>query len=90
MMDNVTIQLQPNGRLIIPTAIRQKYNIRPGDLFQLIDVDGLLILTPFIPLVPELALEIEKARLNAGLNTDDLLLSLREERNKYVQEVYGY
>lgn len=89
-MDNVTIQLQPNGRLIIPTAIRQKYNIRPGDLFQLIDVDGLLILTPFIPLVPELALEIEKARLNAGLNTDDLLLSLREERNKYVQEVYGY
>lgn len=89
-MDNVTIQLQPNGRLIIPTAIRQKYNIRPGDLFQLIDVDGLLILTPFIPLVPELALEVEKARLNAGLNTDDLLLSLREERNKYVQEVYGY
>jgi hypothetical protein len=49
----------------------------------------MFILTPMVPMVPELAREIEKARLEAGLDTADLLRSLREERARYVQETYG-
>jgi hypothetical protein len=41
------------------------------------------------PMVPELAREIEQARLEAGLSIDDLLHSLREQRQRYSQEKYG-
>jgi hypothetical protein len=41
------------------------------------------------PMVPELAREIERARIEAGLDTADLLLALREQRTLYVAETYG-
>ena len=36
--------------------------------------------------VPELAHELERARIEAGLSTDDLLRSLREQRERYRRE----
>lgn len=36
-----------------------------------------------VPMVPELAREIEKARLEAGLSIEELLIALREQREKY-------
>ena len=41
------------------------------------------------PSVTELALEIERARLEAGLSMEELLDSLYEERERYVKEKYG-
>ena len=35
------------------------------------------------PMVPELAREIEKARLEAGLSIEELLRTLREQRESY-------
>ncbi len=40
-------------------------------------------------MVPELAREIELARIEAGLDTAELLRALREERARYVAEIYG-
>lgn len=67
----------------LPSDLRQKYGIQEGDSFRVIDLDGIFVLTPMAPMVPELAREIEKARLEAGLSIDELLLMLREERQKY-------
>ncbi len=39
-------------------------------------------------MVPELAREIEKARLEAGLSVQDLLAGLREQRERYYHEHY--
>lgn len=78
-----TIQVRQRGTLTLPVELREKYGIREGDTFRLIDLDGLLLLTPMVPMVPELAREIEKARLEAGLSIEDLLLALREQREKY-------
>jgi hypothetical protein len=39
-------------------------------------------------MVPELAREIEKARLEAGLSIEELILGLREQREKYYAEKY--
>ena len=36
-----------------------------------------------------MAHEIEKVRLETGLSTTELLQTLREEREKFVQETYG-
>jgi AbrB family looped-hinge helix DNA binding protein len=78
-----TLQVRKRGVLTLPADIRQRYGIEPGDTFQLIDLDGMFILTPMVPMVPELAREIEKLRLEAGLDTADLLQALRDERARY-------
>lgn len=85
---NVTVQVRQRGTLTLPAELRTKYNIKPGDTFRLLDLDGILVLTPLVPLVPELAREIEQLRVEAGLTTNELLLSLREERAKYYTEHY--
>lgn len=86
---DTTVQVRQRGNLTLPAEIRERYGIEPGDTFRLLDLDGIFVLTPMVPMVPELAREIERARVEAGLETADLLLALREERRRYVTETYG-
>ena len=81
-----TVQVRQRGILTLPAELREKYRIRQGDTFRLVDLDGIFVLTRLVPLVPELAREIEQARLEAGLSTEDLLSTLREQRERYYQE----
>lgn len=78
-----TVQVRDRGVLTLPAELREKYGIRSGDTFRLVDLDGIFVLTPMVPMVPELAREIERARIEAGLSTDDLLRTLREQREQY-------
>ena len=80
---DATVQVRDRGVLTLPAELREKYGIRTGDSFRLVDLDGIFVLTPMVPMVPELALEIERARIEAGLTTDDLLRTLREQREQY-------
>lgn len=84
-----TIQVRQRGTLTLPAELRDKYGIRPGDTFRLIDLDGILVLTPMVSMVPELAREIERARVEAGLSLEELLAGLREQRERYDTEAYG-
>ncbi len=86
---DVTIRVRQRGTLTIPADIREKYSIETGDVFHLVDLDGTFVLTPMRPMVPQLAEEIERLRLEAGLDTPELLLALREERARYTLEHYG-
>ena len=72
----------------MPAELRAKYGIQPGDTFRLVDLDGIFVLTPMVPMVPELAREIERARLEAGLSVEELLATLCEQRELYHQEHY--
>lgn len=53
------------------------------------DLEGVLVLTPLAPLVPELAREIERARLEADLSIEELLAALRAHRERYTAEKFG-
>lgn len=86
---DATIQIRQRGSLTLPVELRERYGIEPGDIFRILDLDGIFVLTPMTPMVPELAREIERARLEAGLDTADLLQALREQRARYVAETYG-
>jgi hypothetical protein len=44
---------------------------------------------PITPGVAELAHKIEKARLEAGVTTEELMEGLRDQRQRYYQEKYG-
>ena len=80
---NATLQVRQRGTFTFPAELRKKYNIRAGDTYQVVDLDGVFVLTPITPIVPELANEIERIRLEAGLSTEELLISLREQRVCY-------
>ena len=58
------------------------YGIRSGDTFRLVDLDGVFVLTPMVPMVPELAREIERMREEAGLSIEELLAALRQQRER--------
>ncbi len=83
---DATVQVRDRGVLTLPADLREKYGIRPGDTFHLVDLDGVFVLTPMVPVVPELAREIERARLEAGLSIEELLRNLREQRERYHRE----
>ena len=86
---DATVQVRQRGTLTLPAELRAKYNIDTGDTFRIIDLDGIFVLTPMVPMVPELAREIEKTRLAAGLSVEELLQTLREQRERYFIEAYG-
>lgn len=85
---DVTIELDADGVLTLPAAVRQKYGMRPGDTLRLVDLEGILVLTPLLPMVTRLARQIEQARLAAGLSMEELFAQLQEERERYYQEHY--
>ena len=88
-MTGTTIQVRQRGTLTLPAELRAKYNIEPGDTFWVVDLDGVLILTPMTPMVPELAREIERLRVEAGLDVEEMLQGLREQRECYHHEKYS-
>jgi len=83
---DATLQVRQRGVLTLPAELRNKYNIQSGDTFRLVDLDGIFVLTPMVPLVPELAREIERARIEAGLSIEELLAGLRQQRERIYQE----
>jgi bifunctional DNA-binding transcriptional regulator/antitoxin component of YhaV-PrlF toxin-antitoxin module len=86
---DILIQVRNRGVITLPAELREKYGIENGAVFRLVDLDGVFVLTPLVPMVPELAREIERARLEAGLSIEELLEGLREQRERYTQEKYG-
>ncbi len=84
-----SIQVRQRGTLTLPADLREKYAIQPGDTFRLVDLEGIFVLTPMVPMVPELAREIERMRRDAGLSIEELLTGLREQRELYHREHYG-
>lgn len=82
---DTTVQVRQRDSLTLPANLRERYNIKPGDTFRIIDLEGVLVLTPTVTMIPELAREIELARIEAGLSVEEMLESLREQREKYVK-----
>ena len=84
-----TLQVRQRGTVTLPATLREKYGIKPGDTFSLVDLDGIFVLTPMVPLVPELAREIERLRQASGLTVEELVAGLREQREQYYQKHYS-
>lgn len=86
---DLTIQVRERGVVTLPAELRDKYNIENGNIFRLVDLDGIFVFVPMVPMVSELAHEIERVRLESGLSIEDLLQDLRKQRERYNQEKYG-
>ena len=86
---DITIQVRERGVITLPAELREKYQIENGKIFRLVDLDGIFVFVPMVPMVRELANEIERIRLEAGLSVDELLDDLRKQRQRYNLEKYG-
>lgn len=86
---DLTIHVRERGVITLPAELREKYSIENGNIFRLVDLDGIFVFVPMLPMVPELAREIERVRLEAGLSIEELLQDLRKQREQYNQEKYG-
>ena len=84
-----TVQVRDRGVVTLPKPLRERYGLGVGDVLDVLDLDGVFVLSPRASVVPELAAEIERLRLEAGLTTEDLLESLRAERERATRERYG-
>ena len=83
------VQVRDRGVVTLPKPLRERYGLGTGDVLDVVDLDGVFVLSPRASVVPELAAEIERLRLEAGYTTEELLESLRGERERYVRERYG-
>lgn len=83
------IRIRNQGALTIPVKLREKYNLKEGDLLHLLDLDGIFVLTKNEPELIELAAEIERERIEMGVSVQEMLDGLRDQRSRYYQERYA-
>jgi AbrB family looped-hinge helix DNA binding protein len=79
MISNVTIQVRQRGTLTLPAELREKYRLADGDPLSVVDLDGAILLTPKVLIVPRIAAEMERLRKAKKLSLKDLGGPTRED-----------
>ncbi len=80
-----TLRISKRGVLTLPKPIREKYRLREGDVLTLIDLDGVLLLSPRQSRVDALAERISHDLRQQGETLESMLRALREERERVEQ-----
>jgi bifunctional DNA-binding transcriptional regulator/antitoxin component of YhaV-PrlF toxin-antitoxin module len=83
-MSIMTVQVAKRGLLTLPKALRDAYNIEPGDALTLLDLGGVFVLSPRLSEVDALADIIATDLQARGETLESMLQALREEREKYA------
>lgn len=80
------LEITESGGVLLPTRLRRKYGLSPGDRLALVELDGALLLRANPSRVDELGREIEQVRKAAGLSVKDLLSGLEGQRRRINRE----
>jgi bifunctional DNA-binding transcriptional regulator/antitoxin component of YhaV-PrlF toxin-antitoxin module len=75
----MTIQVRGRGTLTLPASLREKYRLGEGDPLTVVDLDGAVLLSPRLLVVPRLAAEMERLRRARKLSLKDLGGPTRED-----------
>ena len=79
-MQTYTVRLRERGQVTIPQAARAELAVKEGDTLTMVQIDGLLLLRPKQPLVPQLSEQFSRQMDDAGLSLAELLEGLAQER----------
>jgi len=71
----MTVKVSQKGWVVIPSALRKKYNLTPGKLLQVVDYGGVLALVP----VPDDPIEAGVGLIDGE---DSLTAALLEEHRR--------
>ena len=70
------IRLGRRGAITLPRDLRAKYGLEEGHQLSLVDLDGVLLLSPKLSVVPKLTAAIQRVGREAGVTVDDLQTGL--------------
>jgi len=86
MSDTITVRMAQRGVVTLPKALREGYNLRPGDSFTLLDLGGVFVLSPRHLEIDSLADRLTQALTEQGETLETMLQALREERERYASQ----
>jgi AbrB family looped-hinge helix DNA binding protein len=86
MNDTMTVQMTKRGVVVLPKTLRETYNLQPGDSLTLLDLGGVFVISPQRSNVDALADRITQSLTDSGETLESMLLTLREERERYGQD----
>ena len=81
-MESVTLQMTQRGIITIPRSVRKSHDMKPGDTFTLLDLGGVLVLSPQRSEIDALADRIARELTEEGETLETMLRALREERDR--------
>ena len=84
MSDTITVNVAQRGVVTLPKSIREAYGLRPGDTLTLLDLGGVLLLSPRRSEIDTLADRITQALTERDETLESMLHVLREERERYA------
>jgi AbrB family looped-hinge helix DNA binding protein len=87
MSDAITVQVGQREVVTLPKALRESYNLRPGDSLTILDLGGVIALSPRRSEVDALADRIAHVLTEKGETLETMLQTLREERERYASQV---
>jgi AbrB family looped-hinge helix DNA binding protein len=83
-MESIKLQMAQRGIITIPKSLRELYQLQPGDTFNLIDLDGVFVISPRRSEIDEIADKIATQWTEEGETLESMLRALREERDRRV------
>jgi AbrB family looped-hinge helix DNA binding protein len=83
-MNLLTLQVAQRGVITLPKSIRERYRLNPGDALTLLDLDGVLVLSPARSKVDRLADQLAQDLAERGESLETMLQALREARERYA------
>jgi AbrB family looped-hinge helix DNA binding protein len=85
-MKSFPIRLQKDGAIVVPHDIREQFNLQEGDLLNLMEIEGIILLTLQQSKVPQLADQIATLREESKMSLYELLQDLNEQRKEISQK----
>jgi AbrB family looped-hinge helix DNA binding protein len=79
--------LSPNGRIVIPAAIRQELGFAPGDTLLMDVEDGVLRIESYPARIRRIQREVAKYARPGILASDELIAERREEFRREEEEL---
>jgi bifunctional DNA-binding transcriptional regulator/antitoxin component of YhaV-PrlF toxin-antitoxin module len=83
MADTFSLQMGQGGRMTFPKSWRENYQFASGDQFTLLDIGGFFVLAPVRSQIDAMADQITEALVEQGETLEEMLVALREERERY-------
>jgi antitoxin PrlF len=89
MIDRKLVRIQEKGQVTLPTEIRKKLGLKPGDLVAVMETPDGVFITPQQVVVAKALDSIGDILKEKGLSLEELITSGREIRTDLLQETSG-
>ena len=79
-MANLTVELAQRGQVTIPKPLREQHQWETGQQFTLLDIDGVVVMTPKESKIDALADHLREDLIKEGATLEEMLTELRQAR----------